>query len=242
MRNQHAAVQALTARGLGIRAIARELNVDRKTARRFAEALTADSAVARAISRPHRPGPLPASPEPPVERGLPRRRPAARRNHRTRLPRQPAHRLPLPAAPARRRRAWPDQRISGALPGRERAFNQGQMNHRNRGASGSVNRWLGFRCPEPNAFQHLPERSVSRVFTTLRAFLLVSRCGSWCVTVRPRIALITDAWRTGSGLNQRCTQPLGSPVLATVWPPDNDCPLLQKCQCPVGTCRAGGCA
>jgi len=52
MRDQHAAVRALAARGLGLRAIARELGVDRKTARRFAHAVTADEAVARAISRP----------------------------------------------------------------------------------------------------------------------------------------------------------------------------------------------
>jgi transposase len=52
MRDQHAAVQALAARGLGLRAIARELGVDRKTARRFAHAVTSDEAVARAVSRP----------------------------------------------------------------------------------------------------------------------------------------------------------------------------------------------
>jgi transposase len=52
MRDQHVAVQALAARGLGLRAIARELGVDRKTARRFAHAATGDEAVARAISRP----------------------------------------------------------------------------------------------------------------------------------------------------------------------------------------------
>ena len=52
MRDQHAAVQALAARGLGIRGIARELGLDRKTARRFTQALTGDDAVARAISRP----------------------------------------------------------------------------------------------------------------------------------------------------------------------------------------------
>jgi hypothetical protein len=52
MRDQHAAVQALAARSLGLRAIARELGVDRKTARRFAHAATSDEAVARAISRP----------------------------------------------------------------------------------------------------------------------------------------------------------------------------------------------
>ena len=52
MRDQHATVQALPARGLGLRAIARELDVDRKTARRFAHAATGDEAVARAISRP----------------------------------------------------------------------------------------------------------------------------------------------------------------------------------------------
>jgi transposase len=52
MRDQHAAVQSLYARGLGLRAIARELGVDRKTARRFAHATSSDEAVARAISRP----------------------------------------------------------------------------------------------------------------------------------------------------------------------------------------------
>jgi hypothetical protein len=52
MRDQHAAVQALAARGLGLRAIARELGLDRKTVRRFAHAVTSDEAVARAISRP----------------------------------------------------------------------------------------------------------------------------------------------------------------------------------------------
>jgi transposase len=52
MRDQHAAVQALAARGLGLRAIARELGVDRKTARRFAQAATSEQAVARAVSRP----------------------------------------------------------------------------------------------------------------------------------------------------------------------------------------------
>jgi transposase len=52
MRDQHAAVQALAARGLGLRAIARELGADRKTVRRFVHAATGDEAVARAISRP----------------------------------------------------------------------------------------------------------------------------------------------------------------------------------------------
>jgi transposase len=52
MRDQHAAVQALASRGLGLRAIARDLGIDRKTARRFAQAITGDDAVARAISRP----------------------------------------------------------------------------------------------------------------------------------------------------------------------------------------------
>lgn len=52
MRDQHATVQALAARGMGLRAIARELGIDRKTARRFAYAATGDDAVARAISRP----------------------------------------------------------------------------------------------------------------------------------------------------------------------------------------------
>jgi transposase len=51
MRDQHAAVQALYVRGMGLRAIARELGIDRKTVRRFAHA-TGDEAVARAISRP----------------------------------------------------------------------------------------------------------------------------------------------------------------------------------------------
>ena len=52
MRDQHATVAALAARGLGIRAIARELGADRKTARRFVQALTAEDALARATSRP----------------------------------------------------------------------------------------------------------------------------------------------------------------------------------------------
>jgi transposase len=52
MRDQHAAVHALATRGLGLRAIARELGVDRKTVRRFAHTITSDEAVARAISRP----------------------------------------------------------------------------------------------------------------------------------------------------------------------------------------------
>jgi transposase len=52
MRDQHAAVQALHTSGTSLRAIARELGVDRKTARRFAQAVTSDDAVARAISRP----------------------------------------------------------------------------------------------------------------------------------------------------------------------------------------------
>ena len=52
MRGQHATVQALAARGMGLRGIARELGIDRKTARRFAHALTADTAAARAVSRP----------------------------------------------------------------------------------------------------------------------------------------------------------------------------------------------
>jgi hypothetical protein len=51
MRDQHAAVQALYARGMGLRAIARKLGIDRKTVRRFAYA-TGDEAVARAITRP----------------------------------------------------------------------------------------------------------------------------------------------------------------------------------------------
>src|SRR5215468_1447930 len=47
-----AAVQALYARGMGLRAIARELGADRKTVRRFAHAATGDQAIARAIARP----------------------------------------------------------------------------------------------------------------------------------------------------------------------------------------------
>jgi hypothetical protein len=62
LRHPHRGAAARRSRGpprtaaqrsrLGIRSIARELNVDRKTARRFAQALTADNAVARTISRP----------------------------------------------------------------------------------------------------------------------------------------------------------------------------------------------
>jgi hypothetical protein len=51
MRDPHAAVQALAARGRGLRAIPRELAMDRKTAR-FAHATTSDEAVAGATPGP----------------------------------------------------------------------------------------------------------------------------------------------------------------------------------------------
>jgi hypothetical protein len=54
-------------------------------------------------SMPRDPGSLPVQPQPPLERGLPRRRRAARRDHPPRLPRQPPHRLPRPAAAAHHR-------------------------------------------------------------------------------------------------------------------------------------------
>jgi hypothetical protein len=71
--------------------------------------------------------------------------------------------------------AWPDQRISGALPGRERAFNQGQMNHRNRGASGSVNRLASLAGFEPSTCRDQRKWPVSWVFPVSRAYLLLSR-------------------------------------------------------------------
>jgi hypothetical protein len=37
---------------MGVRAVVRELNVGRKTTRRFAQAVTPDDAVARAVCRP----------------------------------------------------------------------------------------------------------------------------------------------------------------------------------------------
>ena len=52
MRDQHTSVQALAPLGLSICGVARELGLDRKTARRFTQALSGDDAVACAISRP----------------------------------------------------------------------------------------------------------------------------------------------------------------------------------------------
>jgi Transposase/zinc-finger of transposase IS204/IS1001/IS1096/IS1165 len=103
MREQHAAARNLRDEGAGLRAIARALGLDRKTARRFAQAATADDAVARTVSRTRAPGPLPATRQPSAERGLPRCRRAACRDHPARLPRQPPHHLPLPATAAHRR-------------------------------------------------------------------------------------------------------------------------------------------
>jgi transposase len=51
-RERYAAVQALRAQGSGIRAIARELNLDRKTARRFFYATGAEELLAKTLNRP----------------------------------------------------------------------------------------------------------------------------------------------------------------------------------------------
>jgi transposase len=51
-RERHAAVQALRAQGQGIRAIAKELNLDRKTARRFFYATGVEELLAKTLNRP----------------------------------------------------------------------------------------------------------------------------------------------------------------------------------------------
>ena len=51
-RERHAAVQVLRAQGSGIRAVARELNLDRKTARRFFYATSAEELLAKTLNRP----------------------------------------------------------------------------------------------------------------------------------------------------------------------------------------------
>jgi transposase len=51
IRERHAAVQSLRAQGKGIRAVARELQLDRKTARRHYQAASADGLAAKATSR-----------------------------------------------------------------------------------------------------------------------------------------------------------------------------------------------
>jgi transposase len=51
IRKRYAAVQALHAEGIGIRAIARELGLDRKTARRHVQAASAEELIARTTSR-----------------------------------------------------------------------------------------------------------------------------------------------------------------------------------------------
>lgn len=51
-RERHAAVQVLSAQGSGIRAIAWELNLDRKTARRFFYATGVEELLAKALDRP----------------------------------------------------------------------------------------------------------------------------------------------------------------------------------------------
>ncbi len=45
-------------------------------------------------------------------------------------------------------------------------------------ASGSVNRWPRYCCAEPSTCQHLRKWPVSWMFAALRAYLLVSRCGT----------------------------------------------------------------
>jgi len=51
IRERYAAVEALRAEGMGIRAIARELGLDRKTARRHVQAASAEELIARTTSR-----------------------------------------------------------------------------------------------------------------------------------------------------------------------------------------------
>jgi hypothetical protein len=51
IRERYAAVRALHAKGLGIRAITRELGLDRKTARRFVQADDVEELIAKTNSR-----------------------------------------------------------------------------------------------------------------------------------------------------------------------------------------------
>jgi transposase len=51
-RERYAAIQALRAQGKGIRAIARELTLDRKTARRFFHATSVEDLLAKTLNRP----------------------------------------------------------------------------------------------------------------------------------------------------------------------------------------------
>jgi DNA-binding NarL/FixJ family response regulator len=55
-RERRAAVQALRAQGNGIRAIARELNLDRKTARRFFYATSVEQLLAKTPQPAHTAG------------------------------------------------------------------------------------------------------------------------------------------------------------------------------------------
>lgn len=56
MNDQHAAVQAYRPRDTGLPAIGRELGVNRKTTRRFAQADTSDQEAARALVAAQGPG------------------------------------------------------------------------------------------------------------------------------------------------------------------------------------------
>jgi transposase len=51
IRERYATIQALQAGGHGLREIARQLSLDRKTVRRFAQATSADDLVAKALDR-----------------------------------------------------------------------------------------------------------------------------------------------------------------------------------------------
>src|SRR5450755_87560 len=75
-------------------------------------------------------------------------------------------------------------------------------------ASGLVNRWPRITESGPSTCRYQRKRPVSWVFPASWAVFLVSHCGSSCVAVRPCIAVVTDAWRTGSGQNKRFNQPL----------------------------------
>ncbi len=52
IRERHATIQALQAGGQGLREIGRQLGLDRKTVRRFAQASSADDLIAKAFDRP----------------------------------------------------------------------------------------------------------------------------------------------------------------------------------------------
>ena len=83
-----------------------------------------------------------------------------------------------------------------------------------------MNRWPRLTESGPSTCRYQRKRPVSWVFPASWAVFLVSHCGSSCVAVRPCIAVVTDAWRTGLGQNKRFNQPLAATdgIFATAVP------------------------